>query len=124
MTLETAKRIIEEGQPNKEAEAVVRGGMNICEVQADGRRKYRWVKVLPTKTDAESSIEAALEKRQKKARKPVAEPKPQENIEQPAVTTQSPKKEVEMQPVAPTFMDRLKKKAKEIWQELDSIVIE
>ena len=114
MTLETAKRIIEEGQPNKEAEAVVRGGMNICEVQADGRRKYRWVKVQPTKTDAESSIEVALEKRPKKARKPVAEPKPQEKTEQPAVTTQSPKKEVETQPVQPTFMDRLKKKAKEI----------
>ena len=76
MTLETAKRIIEEDRPNKEAEAVVRGGMNICEVQADDRRKYLWVKVLPTKTDAESSIEAALEKHQKKARNPVAEPKP------------------------------------------------
>ena len=124
MTLETAKRIIEEGQPNKEAEAVVRGGMNICEVQADGKRKYLWVKVLPTKTDAESSIEAALEKRQKKARKPVAEPKPQENTGQPAVTTQSSEKKVEMQPVQPTFLDRLKKKAKDIWQELDSIVIE
>ena len=98
--------------------------MNICEVQADGRRKYRWVKVLPTKTDAESSIEAALEKRQKKAWKPVAEPIPQEISEQPAVTTQSTEKEVETQPVAPTFLDRLKKKAKEIWQELDSIVIE
>lgn len=124
MTLETAKRIIEEGLPNKEAEAVVRGGMNICEVQPDGRRKYRWIKVMPTKTDAESSIEAALEKFQKKACKPVTESKPQEKTEQSVGTTQISEKEVETQPVAPTFMDRLKKKAKRILQELDNIIIE
>ena len=124
MTLDTAKRIIEEGLPNKEAEAVERGGMNICEVQPDGRRKYRWVKVLPTKTDAESSIEAALEKRQKKACKPVTESKPQEKTEQSVVTTQISEKEVETQPVAPSILDRLKKKAKRILQELDNIVIE
>lgn len=124
MTLDTAKRIIEEGLPNKEAEAIVRGGMNICEVQADGRRKYRWVKVLPTKTDEESSIEAALEKFQKKACKPVTESKPQEKTEQSVVTTQISKKEVETQPAAPTFMDRLKNKAIMIWHEIDNIVIE
>ena len=66
MTLETAKRIIEEGLPNKEAEAVVRGGMTICENQENGSRKYKWIKVLPTKTDEESSIELAIKIYQKK----------------------------------------------------------
>lgn len=66
MTLETAKRIIEEGQPNKEAEAVVRGGMTICENQENGSRKYKWIKVSPTKTDNESSIELAMKIYQKK----------------------------------------------------------
>ena len=66
MTLETAKRIVADGQPNKEAEAVVRGGMNICEVQTDGSRKYRWIKVTPTKTDAISSIEKAMAPYQRK----------------------------------------------------------
>ena len=60
MTLETAKRIIEEGLPNKEAEAVVRGGMTICEHTEDGRRNYIWIKVLPTESDNESSINLAL----------------------------------------------------------------
>ena len=57
MTFETANRIIhEQGEyANKEAQAVVRGGMTICELTADGRRTYPWIKVLPTKTDAESS---------------------------------------------------------------------
>ena len=66
MTLETAKRIIEEGLPNKEAEAVVRGGMTVCENQENGSRKYKWIKVLPTKTDEESSIELAIKIYQKK----------------------------------------------------------
>ena len=66
MTLETAKRIIEEGLPNKEAEAVVRGGMTICENQENGSRKYKWIKVLPTITDDESSIELAMKFYQKK----------------------------------------------------------
>jgi hypothetical protein len=62
MTLETAKRIVrEQGEDsNKEARAVVRGGMTICETSADRRRTYLWLKVLPTETDAESSIELAL----------------------------------------------------------------
>lgn len=62
MTLETAKKIVlEQGEnSNKEARAVVRGGMTICETSADGRRTYPWIKVLPTETDAESSIELAL----------------------------------------------------------------
>jgi hypothetical protein len=62
MTLETAKRIVrEQGEDsNKEARAVVRGGMTICETSADRRRTYLWLKVLPTETDEESSIELAL----------------------------------------------------------------
>ena len=62
MTLETAKRIVrEQGEDsNKEARAVFRGGMTICETSADRRRTYLWLKVLPTETDEESSIELAL----------------------------------------------------------------
>lgn len=62
MTLETAKRIVrEQGEEAcKEALAIVRGGMTICEKNVDGSRKYVWVKVKPTMTDDESSIEQAL----------------------------------------------------------------
>ena len=68
MTLETAKRLVleQDEYADKEAQAVVRGGMTICEQAADGRRTYLWIKVFPTKTDAESSIEQALEVRQAK----------------------------------------------------------
>ena len=68
MTLETAQRIVQEqGEiASKEAMAVVRGGMTICELTADGRRIYPWIKVLPTKTDGESSIEQALKLRREK----------------------------------------------------------
>ena len=62
MTLDTAKRIVrEQGEVAcKEALAIVRGGMTICEKNVDGSRKYVWVKVKPTMTDDESSIEQAL----------------------------------------------------------------
>lgn len=62
MTLDTAKRIVrEQGEEAcKEALAIVRGGMTICEKNVDGSRKYIWVKIMPTKTDEESSIELAL----------------------------------------------------------------
>lgn len=68
MTLETAKKVVlERGEnSNKEARAVVRGGMYICETSEDGRRTYPWIKVLPTETDAESSIEQALKMHNKK----------------------------------------------------------
>lgn len=68
MTLDTANRIVQEQveHANKEACAVVRGGMTICEQSADGRRTYSWIKVLPTETDAESSIEQALKMHNKK----------------------------------------------------------
>ena len=73
MTLETAKRIKNGGNVqgqdirtyekfellNKEADAILRGGMYICEEQENGNRKYIWIKVIPTKTDEESSIELA-----------------------------------------------------------------
>ena len=76
MTLDTAKRIKEDqliqaasiNIPDvlKEACAVVRGGMNICENLEDGTHKYTWIKVLPTKTDEESSIKLAMKKYQMK----------------------------------------------------------
>ena len=47
---------------NKEAEAILRGGMNICETKEDGSRKYVWIKVKPTQTDNESSIDVAMKK--------------------------------------------------------------
>ena len=76
MTLETANRIKSEGYVqgqdkrtyeqflvmNKEAEAILRGGMNICETKEDGSRKYVWIKVKPTPTDNESSIDVAMKK--------------------------------------------------------------
>lgn len=68
MTLETARKLVlEQGEyADKEAQAVVRGGMTICEQSADGHRTYLWIKVIPTKTDAESSIEQAMDVRQAK----------------------------------------------------------
>lgn len=84
MTLETAKRIVlEQGdQASKEAQAVVRGGMNVCDVLDDGKRKYCWVKVLPTKSDAESSIDAALKLRQSRKK---ASSKPSPSDKRPAI---------------------------------------
>jgi hypothetical protein len=66
MTLETAQRIMQEGLPNKEAQAVVRGGMTICELEDNGVRTYNWIKIYPTKTDNESSIQLALNNYRKK----------------------------------------------------------
>ena len=76
MTLETAKRILEElPQDDKarfqyrmknwsrvrEAEAICRGGFTFCEHDDDGSRAYLYLKVKPTLTDDESSIKNALE---------------------------------------------------------------
>ena len=68
MTLETAKRIVaEQGESaSKEAKAVVRGGMTICELTNDGHRTYPWIKVFPTETDTESSIKQAMKMRRAK----------------------------------------------------------
>ncbi len=97
MTLETAKRIKEEGAVpgqeannydqymllNKEAEAILRGGMTICESTEDGNRKYTWIKVKPTKTDDDSSIQQALKNHQKRKTGVTIKPKPQETPPQP-----------------------------------------
>lgn len=97
MTLETAKRIKEEGAVpgqeaknydqymllQKEAEAILRGGMTICESTEDGNRKYTWIKVKPTKTDNESSIQQALKNHQKRKTGVTIKPKPQETPPQP-----------------------------------------
>ncbi len=127
MTLETAKRIVNEGTANKEAEAVVRGGMTICETKTDGSRKYQWVKVLPTNTDEESSINVALIKyrnrRQKHSSKKKEEATPHEPESSPTPVA-SIQKEESAQPSQPALLERLKKRAKDLWKEIDSIVVE
>ena len=75
MTLETAKKILEElPQDNsvrfkyrlknysqiREAEAICRGGFTFCNHTEDGKRVYVWLKVFPTEADTESSIDQAL----------------------------------------------------------------
>jgi hypothetical protein len=130
MTLETAKQVVREQgeQASKEALAVVRGGMNICEKMADGSRKYLWVKVRPTKTDDESSIDVALEKQGKrKTRQPSTVPIEQSQTE--SVTSNEPlapnlSSETEIQIVRSSFFERLKNKVVEILHEIDCIVVE
>ena len=130
MTLETAKRIVrEQGElATKEALAIVRGGMTICEKNVDGSRKYIWVKIMPTKTDEESSIDVALEKQGKrKARQPSTVPIEQSQTE--SVTSNEPlapnlSSETEIQIVRSSFFERLKNKVVEILHEIDSIVVE
>lgn len=135
MTLETAKRIIhEQGEyANKEAQAVVRGGMTICELTADGRRTYPWIKVLPTKTDKESSIEQALKLRREKkttsSKKKLA--KQEANVTptkvQKVVPTQVPEGEspVEEKSISiHTFISKVKQKLREFMKVLDEIVDE
>ena len=129
MTLETAKRIVAEGQPNKEAEAVVRRGMNICEMQADGSRKYRWIKVTPTKTDAVSSIDKAMAPYQRKQK----EAKTNQTKETPTVEKAIV---ISTQPIAETKKDEryrysieelinyMKGKKNEVVKFLDSLVTE
>lgn len=131
MTLETARRIVDEGIFNKEAEAVVRGGMTICEVKTDGSRAYHWIKVRPTANDGESSIEMALGNHQKMKNKRQASTisKREELVTHKTETTPvsnnpSSTKEVAPLPSQPSLLERLKNKAVEIWNEIDSIVIE
>ena len=82
MTLETAKRIVEERRlqlekardeaqkiggkirwtpPHLEAEAVVNGRMMYCDHKKNGGRVYLCLKVEPTETDEESSTRKAVE---------------------------------------------------------------
>ena len=142
MTLETAKRIKEgivqrqEGMTyeqfmllNKEAEAVLRGGMNICENRPEGCRKYKWIKVKPTKTDNESSIEQALAKYQKKPVQPKAIKK--QEVTKPACQQETPPKapvreiptERESLNLA-QLAEKLKHKFNEFAQFMDGIVTE
>lgn len=130
MTLETAKQqVLAQGESaSKEALAIVRGGMTICEKKANGSRKYVWVKVKPTLTDDESSIDVALEnQRIRKTRQPSTAPIRLAQIE-PVIpnATKAPNlsSETETQIARPSFYERLKNKAVEIWHEIDSIVVE
>ena len=130
MTLETAKRTIQEQgeNANKEARAVVRGGMTICEKNVDGSRMYVWVKVKPTKTDDESSIDVALENREKRKTR-LSSNTPTRYVKMEYVTPNAPitsslSSETDKQIVRLSFFERLKNKALEIWHEIDSIVVE
>ena len=130
MTLETAKRIVREQgeQASKEVLAVVRGGMTICEKKDDGSRKYVWVKVKPTLTDDESSIDVALEnQRTRKTRQPSTTPighSQTESVSSNAPIAPNLSSEIDTQIERPSFFERLKNKAMEIWHEIDSIVVE
>lgn len=130
MTLETAKQqVLAQGElASKEALAIVRGGMTICEKNVDGSSKYLWVKIEPTKTDEESSIDVALENRRKREmRQPSNTPIRQvqtDSVTPNAPVTQNPPCEIETQIARPSFFERLKNKAVEIWHEIDSIVVE
>ena len=128
MTLETAKRIVDEGTPNKEAEAIVRGGMTICEIDTDGSRNYKWIKVLPTTSDSVSSVEVALGNNRRR------NIKQQTNIEAETISEEkenpqmsnvtSPPENIEPLTLQLSFFERLKRKAIVLWNEIDSIVIE
>ena len=129
MTLETARKIVlEQGEVAcKEALAIVRGGMTICQKNVDGSRKYIWVKIMPTKTDEESSIDVALENRRKrKTRQPsntqIGQAQAESVTHEPIVPNLS--SETEKQIVRPPFFERLKNKVVEILHEIDSIVVE
>lgn len=130
MTLETAKRIVrEQGElAAKEALAIVRGGMTICEKKSDGSRKYVWVKVKPTMTDEESSIDVALEilrMRKTSLLSPTSIGRAQTEPVIPNVTMPSNlSNESETQIARQSFFERIKNKAVEIWHEIDSIVVE
>ena len=130
MTLETAKQLVlEQGEVAcKEALAIVRGGMTICEKNVDGSRKYIWVKIMPTKTDEESSIDVVLEiLRMRKTRLLSPTPIGQAQTEPviPNVTMPSNlSNESETQIARQSFFERIKNKAVEIWHEIDSIVVE
>ena len=136
MTLDTAKRIVQEKGDfaDKEARSVVRGGMNICEETNDGRRVYKWIKVCPTKTDGESSINQALMKYQSiKNKKPNDVKNPLEpilpHIETSSVETSSERNEelnkiTEEQSQMVMFWGNLKRKLRELWEKIDECVVE
>jgi len=135
MTLDTAKRIVrEQGEVAcKEALAIVRGGMTICEKNVDGSRKYIWVKIMPTKTDEESSIDVALENRRKRktASNKKKQPRkdlvaiPVENIETAPVMIpkeESPTEETTLSIYS--LISKGKQKLRDFMKILDEIVVE
>lgn len=99
--------------------------MTICETKDDGSRKYSWIKVEPTATDAESSIQLAMEKYEKKnqvkRRAKQKDPTPDETI---ASTPKTDEETIVVNKEIDSFINRLKKKAKKLWKEIDSVVIE
>ena len=128
MTLETAKRLVEEGHPDKEAEAVVRRGMTICENKTDGSQKYIWIKVLPTMTDEESSIVLAMEayqkRKQPKRNKVVLSTKEEAltpKIEEPEP---EPESDQEPSPFLPRLASTLKRKFSNFVKIMDEFVDE
>ena len=130
MTLETAKRIVEDSNlaGNKEAEAVVRGGMTYCEQKDNGERVYLWLKVLPTKTDEESSIKEAIKNYQNRKNKRKAIKK-NEQLPQDPVKTNQEVTEIEAPTTAAPItlsqlLNNIKKKMWDLWQQIDAIVIE
>ncbi len=135
MTLETAKRLVLEQDmyANKEAQAVVRGGMTICEQAADGRRTYLWIKVFPTETDGESSIEQALEVRQakktvsNKKKQPKKDPVkiPVENLETAPVMIPKEESPIEETTLSIySLISKGKQKLRDFMKILDEIVVE
>lgn len=144
MTLETAKQIknggFVQGQDirtieqfellDKEADAILRGGMNICEEQENGNRKYTWIKVTPTKTDEESSIELALKKHQKKKqpRKNIPTEKKAHEPDLPAIDVPSTNQDINSSEVNSTPINRLAIRLKEMFNDfvklMDEIVDE
>jgi len=128
MTLETAQRIVREkgALADKEAQAVVRGGMNICETTQDGRT-YLWIKVKPTFTDKESSIEAALEDHRKRNYRQFSEMMQSPVRQEKNITPKPINRQLEVdnkKEQDPSIFGRIKKKAVEFLKEIDSIVIE
>ena len=126
MTLETAKRLVEEGHTDKEAEAVVRGGMNICEKKEDRSRKYYWIKVMPTMTDAESSINLAMDnyrKRRQPKKSRVVLPLIEERST-PKITEPEKESEQQTSPILPRLVSTLKGKFSNFVKIMDEIVDE
>lgn len=126
MTLETAKRIVKEAHTNKESEAVVRGGMYICENTAKGSRKYVWIKVKPTMTDEESSIELAMEiyRKRKQPKKSRVVLPPKEEKSTPKIDETKQTSEPKPTPVLPRLVSTLKGKFSHFVKLMDEIVDE
>jgi len=135
MTLETAKRIVlEQGEDaNREALAVVRGGMVMIMRDKDGRRRGPWVEVLPTETDEESSIERAIEMYRTKKPSPNNHIQPKQTpIAAPAkmpeeASSHVPNEEsfVEDAPLSIcSFISYIKEKLLKFWKKIDVIVVE